>query len=119
MQPLVEQFTEERIKSGIWSDNAVAMTRGWLKMGLESRAMTRDLSWGVPVPLEGWEGKVMYVWFDAPIGYPSITAAYTDQWEKWWRDPENVQLVQFMGKDNGELPFAAQDLGWSQRDSHK
>lgn len=103
MQPMVEEFTEQSIKTGKWSDNAIAMTRGWLKQGLESRAMTRDLQWGVPVPLKGWEGKVMYVWFDAPIGYPSITAAYTDQWEKWWRDPENVELVQFMGKDNGAL----------------
>lgn len=62
--------------------------------------MTRDLQWGVPVPLKGWEHKVMYVWFDAPIGYPSITANYTDEWRKWWRDPKNVRLVQFMGKDN-------------------
>jgi len=69
--------------------------------------MTRDLKWGVKLPEElgkEWENKVMYVWFDAPIGYPSITAAYTDEWKQWWRNPENVELSQFMGKDNGEQP---------------
>ena len=85
---------------GVWASNAVSQTKGWLTQGLEARAMTRDLQWGVPVPLKGWEHKVMYVWFDAPIGYPSITANYTDEWRKWWRDEKNIRLVQFMGKDN-------------------
>lgn len=65
--------------------------------------MTRDLTWGVPVPEvgnkeedEAMKGKVMYVWLDAPIGYPSITASYTDEWEKWWKNPDDVQLYQFM-----------------------
>lgn len=101
MQPQIEDFVKHASDNGVWTDNAIAMTRGWLKEGLKSRAMTRDLKWGVPVPLEGWEHKVMYVWFDAPIGYPSITACYTSEWEKWWKDPENVKLYQFMGKDNG------------------
>jgi methionyl-tRNA synthetase len=61
------------------------------------------LKWGTPVPLPEYSDKVFYVWFDAPIGYISITANYTDHWEKWWKDPENVKLVQFMGKDN--IPF--------------
>ncbi|KAJ9109988.1 hypothetical protein QFC20_003188 [Naganishia adeliensis] len=78
-----------------------------MKGGLRPTAVTRDLSWGVPVPEvgdreedEAMKGKVMYVWLDAPIGYPSITANYTPDWEKWWRNPENVELYQFMGKDN-------------------
>lgn len=65
--------------------------------------MTRDLYWGVPVPEPGFEDKKFYVWFDAPIGYISITANYMDEWEQWWKNPEDVQLYQFMGKDN--VPF--------------
>jgi methionyl-tRNA synthetase len=65
--------------------------------------MTRDLTWGVKVPVEGMDNKVFYVWFDAPIGYISITATYTKDWEKWWKNPQNVKLFQFMGKDN--VPF--------------
>jgi methionyl-tRNA synthetase len=103
MQPEIEDFVTKAISNGVWSENAKAMTRAWLKGGLEPRAMTRDLQWGVPVPIKGYENKVMYVWFDAPIGYPSITSCYTEEWERWWKDEENVQLVQFMGKDNGEL----------------
>ncbi|RKO99392.1 hypothetical protein CXG81DRAFT_14581 [Caulochytrium protostelioides] len=93
------------VKGG-WSTNSIQITENWLKEGLKPRCITRDLSWGVPVPEDtrpGFEKKVFYVWFDAPIGYPSITAGYTAQWEKWWKDPEHVQLYQFMGKDN--VPF--------------
>ncbi|KAL1866303.1 hypothetical protein VTK73DRAFT_4761 [Phialemonium thermophilum] len=72
----------------------------WLKEGLEPRSITRDMRWGTKVPLPGYEEKVIYPWFDACIGYVSITACYTDQWEKWWRSPKDVQLYQFMGKDN-------------------
>jgi len=61
------------------------------------------LKWGTPVPLEKFKDKVFYVWFDAPIGYISITANYTDEWKQWWKNPENVELFQFMGKDN--VPF--------------
>jgi methionyl-tRNA synthetase len=72
-----------------------------LKEGLKGRCITRDLKWGTPIPLEEYSNKVFYVWFDAPIGYLSITAGYAENdWEKWWKDPENVQLYQFMGKDN-------------------
>jgi methionyl-tRNA synthetase len=61
--------------------------------------INKDLKWGTPVPLPGYEKKVLYVWFDACIGYVSITATYTKDWEKWWKNPENVQLYQFMGKE--------------------
>ncbi|KCV67372.1 methionine-tRNA ligase (EC:6.1.) [Fonticula alba] len=89
--------------TGMWSDNSKSITESWLREGLRARCMTRDLSWGTPVPLPGMENKVLYVWFDAPIGYLSITAEYTDDWELWWKNPEQVQLYQFMGKDN--VPF--------------
>jgi methionyl-tRNA synthetase len=88
---------------GAWPQNGISITRSWLKQGLEGRSITRDLKWGTPIPLPGYEKKVLYVWFDACIGYPSITANYTKDWELWWRDPENVKLYQFMGKDN--VPF--------------
>ncbi|GAA5972643.1 hypothetical protein JCM8115_006458 [Rhodotorula mucilaginosa] len=106
LQPQIEEFVHRASSAGTWSSNGKAFTDGWLRGGLQSRGMTRDLKWGVPLPKElgpKWEGKVMYVWFDAPIGYPSITANYTDEWKQWWRNPENVKLYQFMGKDN--VPF--------------
>ncbi|KAK2494216.1 hypothetical protein MC885_013299 [Smutsia gigantea] len=86
-----------------WTPNARFIIRSWLRDGLKPRCITRDLKWGTPVPLEGFEDKVFYVWFDATIGYLSITANYTDQWEKWWKNPEQVNLYQFMAKDN--VPF--------------
>ena len=85
---------------GGWSANCVSMTEAWLKGGLKERCITRDLKWGTPVPQDGFRNKVFYVWFDAPIGYLSITANYTPEWERWWRAPDDVELVQFMGKDN-------------------
>ncbi|KAJ2825221.1 methionine--tRNA ligase mes1, partial [Coemansia erecta] len=103
LQPQCEAFVKESSAAGAWSANAQAITSGWLKEDLRPRAITRDLKWGVPVPLEGFESKVFYVWFDACIGYPSITAAYTAEWERWWKNPANVKLYQFMGKDN--VPF--------------
>ena len=73
-------------------------------MGLKNKCITRDLKWGVSVPVEGYEKKVFYVWFDAPIGYISITAnLLQDDYQKWWKNPKNVSLYQFMGKDN--VPF--------------
>lgn len=105
LQPQIEEFVETSVEKGGWSDNAVSIAKDWLKRGLQERGITRDLSWGVPVPLPGYENKVFYVWFEACIGYPSITANYTEEWEKWWKDPENVQLYQFLGKDN--VPFHA------------
>lgn len=86
-----------------WTQNSRQITKGWLADGLKPRCITRDLKWGTPVPLEGYTDKVFYVWFDAPIGYISITANYTDQWEKWWKNPDEVEYVQFMAKDN--VPF--------------
>jgi methionyl-tRNA synthetase len=103
LQPKIEAAFEKSAKEGKWSQNGITITQSWLKEGLRPRCITRDLKWGIPVPAEGFEGKVFYVWFDAPIGYPSITANYTDEWEKWWKNPENVKLYQFMGKDN--VPF--------------
>ncbi len=91
--------------AGFWSQNTVRIAESWLREGLKRRAITRDLKWGVPVPLPGYENKVFYVWFDAPIGYVSITANLTEEWQKWWMDPEGVRLYQFMGKDN--VPFHA------------
>ncbi|EMS24164.1 methionyl-tRNA synthetase [Rhodotorula toruloides NP11] len=106
LQPQIEEFVKKSSSTGTWSANGKAFTDGWLRGGLQSRGMTRDLEWGVKLPKElgpKWENKVMYVWFDAPIGYPSITANYTDEWQQWWRKPEDVTLYQFMGKDN--VPF--------------
>ncbi|KAI0451867.1 methionyl-tRNA synthetase-like protein [Xylaria acuta] len=96
-----------------WSNTGVMITKDWLKK-LHERSITRDLKWGVPIPKglkglsdEAYDDKVFYVWFDACIGYPSITKAYTDgddlsgsNWEKWWKNPKDVTLYQFMGKDN-------------------
>ncbi|MBO4943211.1 MAG: methionine--tRNA ligase [Muribaculaceae bacterium] len=83
-----------------WKTNVYGQCKSWLDMGLQPRAVSRDLSWGVPVPVEGAEGKVLYVWFDAPIGYISNTKELLpDSWEKWWKDPES-RIINFIGKDN-------------------
>uniref|UniRef100_A0A1J3EI29 methionine--tRNA ligase n=2 Tax=Noccaea caerulescens TaxID=107243 RepID=A0A1J3EI29_NOCCA len=103
MKDKLEEYIKETSVTGYWSQNAIQTTNAWLKDGLRHRCITRDLKWGVPVPLENYKEKVFYVWFDAPIGYVSITACYTSEWEKWWKNPENVELYQFMGKDN--VPF--------------
>ncbi|ORY63015.1 tRNA synthetases class I (M)-domain-containing protein [Pseudomassariella vexata] len=103
LTPEISKWMEKSSKEGNWTSNGISIAKSWLDRGLEGRSITRDLKWGTPVPLEGYENKVMYVWFDACIGYPSITANYTDQWEQWWRNPDDVKLYQFMGKDN--VPF--------------
>jgi len=98
--------------------NTTTITAAWLKLGLRARSITRDYKWGTKVPLPGFDNKVMYSWFDAPIGYVSITACYTDQWEWWSRDPDNVQLYQFMGKDNvvfHSVIFPASQIGTPDR----
>ena len=83
-----------------WRSNVYGQVKSWLDGGLQPRAVTRDLDWGVPVPVEGAEGKVLYVWFDAPIGYISNTMELLpDDWEKWWKSPD-TKLVHFIGKDN-------------------
>ncbi|EOY05213.1 Methionine--tRNA ligase / methionyl-tRNA synthetase / MetRS, putative isoform 2 [Theobroma cacao] len=97
------EYIDKMSVAGSWSQNAINTTQAWIKEGLKARCITRDLKWGVPVPHENFKDKVFYVWFDAPIGYVSITSCYTPDWEKWWKNPENVELFQFMGKDN--VPF--------------
>ena len=82
-----------------WKTNVYGQCKSWLDQGLQPRAVSRDLDWGVPLPLEGTEGKVLYVWFDAPIGYISATKELTDDWEKYWKD-EGTKMVHFIGKDN-------------------
>ena len=83
-----------------WKPNVYGQCKSWLDMGLQPRAVSRDLDWGIPVPVVGAEGKVLYVWFDAPIGYISNTKELLpDSWEKWWKDPE-TRLLHFIGKDN-------------------
>ena len=103
-----QQWLKEWILEGHkeWRPNVYGQCKSWLDMDLQPRAMTRDLDWGIPVPVEGAEGKVLYVWFDAPIGYISNTKELCDyepekwgSWEKWWQD-EETRLLHFIGKDN-------------------
>jgi len=101
--PLLKAWIDKASVDGFWAKNAVQVTNSWIRDGLKERCITRDLKWGIPVPKEGFEDKVFYVWFDAPIGYISITANHTDDWKRWWQDPENTELFQFIGKDN--IPF--------------
>ena len=97
-----EQWLREWILEGHteWRSNVYGQVKSWLDGGLQPRAVTRDLDWGVPVPVEGAEGKVLYVWFDAPIGYISNTRElFPQSWEQWWKSPD-TKLVHFIGKDN-------------------
>ncbi len=103
-QDWLKQWILEEHKE--WRPNVYGQCKSWLDMDLQPRAMTRDLNWGIPVPVEGAEGKVLYVWFDAPIGYISNTKELCDAhpekwgtWQKWWQDPES-RLIHFIGKDN-------------------
>ena len=82
-----------------WKTNVYGQCKSWLDTGLQPRAVSRDLNWGIPVPVEGAEGKVLYVWFDAPIGYISATKDLTPEWEKYWKS-EDTKMVHFIGKDN-------------------
>lgn len=89
-----------------WTHNARVITRSWLREGLKPRCVTRDLKWGVPVPHKGFENKVFYVWFDAVLGYQSITKKYTKEYRQWWQPTDanvKIDLFQFMAKDN--VPF--------------
>uniref|UniRef100_A0A1Q3FWE3 Methionine--tRNA ligase, cytoplasmic n=1 Tax=Culex tarsalis TaxID=7177 RepID=A0A1Q3FWE3_CULTA len=104
IEPRLKEWVD-RAENG-WTHNARVITRAWLREGLKSRCITRDLKWGIPVPLEGYEDKVFYVWFDAPIGYMSITSRYCkDSWKQWWQPEQDkkIDLYQFMAKDN--VPF--------------
>ena len=97
-EPWLRQWILEDHKE--WRSNVYGQCKSWLDLGLQPRAVSRDLDWGVPVPVEGAEGKVLYVWFDAPIGYISNTRELLpDSWEKWWKQ-EDSRLVHFIGKDN-------------------
>ncbi|BEJ14107.1 hypothetical protein CspHIS471_0312810 [Cutaneotrichosporon sp. HIS471] len=113
IQPRLEEWMQHARVKGKWSSNVVVTDKGeiveprMLGEGLRPSAVTRDLKWGVPVPSVGdkeeddkLKDKVIYVWFDAPIGYISMTKSYTDKWQEWWMNPKNVELYQFMGKDN-------------------
>jgi len=97
-QPELEKWILEGHRE--WKTNVYGQCQSWLDMGLQPRAVSRDLDWGVPVPVEGAEGKVLYVWFDAPIGYISNTKELLpDTWQTWWKDPE-TRIINFIGKDN-------------------
>ena len=109
--PKIEKRLAEWVKSKepFWPDVAYSIAQKWLKEGLQERCITRDLKWGFPVNKAGYEDKVFYVWFDAPIGYIGITKQWADEkplerdWKKWWLDAQDVRYVEFMGKDN--VPF--------------
>ena len=97
-EPWLREWILEQHKE--WKTNVYGQCKSWLDGGLQPRAVTRDLDWGVPVPVDGAAGKVLYVWFDAPIGYISNTKELLPQsWEKWWKDPD-TRLIHFIGKDN-------------------
>ena len=108
----LEAWIKTASEKGFWANNAIQMTQAWIRDGLRERAITRDLKWGIPVPRPGYENKVFYVWFDAPIGYISITgnlgeetgkSGWRDFTDYWWKSPDDVELFQFIGKDN--IPF--------------
>ena len=117
----LNEWVDKTAKEGKWSDNAINITKAWIRDGLNERAITRDLKWGIPVPKEGYENKGFYVWFNAPIGYMSITKQLANElgkegkksfdWKSWWlpseseegKSKEKVDLFQFIGKDN--IPF--------------
>lgn len=107
--PLIEKRLAEWIKTKepFWPDVAYSIAQKWLKEGLKERCITRDLKWGFPVNKPGYEDKVFYVWFDAPIGYIGITKQWADEqhrsWKDWWLDAKDIKYVEFMGKDN--VPF--------------
>jgi len=104
LQPTLEEWINKTVDNSDWTNSAKVITKSWIKEGLKPRCITRDLKWGTKVPLEGFEDKVFYVWFDAPIGYLSITANYTAEWRQWWKPSlPQVQYFQFMAKDN--VPF--------------
>lgn len=96
-EPFLKKWILEDNKN--WKTNVYGQCKSWLDTGLQPRAVSRDLNWGVPLPVDNAEGKVMYVWFDAPIGYISATRELTSEWEKYWKDP-GTKMVHFIGKDN-------------------
>jgi len=111
IRELLENWLKTASIDGFWANNAIQMTQAWIRDGLRERAITRDLKWGIPVPKSGYEKKVFYVWFDAPIGYISLTGNIEEirggDWRSflnyWWKSPDETELFQFVGKDN--IPF--------------
>ncbi|MBQ8751059.1 MAG: methionine--tRNA ligase [Alphaproteobacteria bacterium] len=129
--PKIEPLLKDWLitKEPFWPDVAYSIAQKWLKEGLQARCITRDLKWGFPVNKPGYENKVFYVWFDAPIGYIGITKQWADEdpknrnWKDWWYDASNVRHIEFMGKDNvpyHSITFPATLLGtgenWTQVD---
>lgn len=100
LQSEIDMFFQQSATNGAWLNNSKDITSAWLKKGLKPQSIIKDMKWGTEVPLPGYEDKVIYSWFDACIGYVFITAHYTDQWQQWWRNPDDVQLYQFIEKDN-------------------
>ena len=96
-EPFLKKWILEDHKE--WKTNVYGQCKSWIDAGLQPRAVSRDLNWGVPVPVEGADGKVLYVWFDAPIGYISATKELTDDWKTWWQD-DTTRMLHFIGKDN-------------------
>eukprot|EP00056_Hartaetosiga_gracilis_P004250 m.72946 g.72946 ORF g.72946 m.72946 type:complete len:781 (-) comp11763_c1_seq1:77-2419(-) len=125
LQPKIEEYFKQSSTDGVWSSNACDITLNWLREGLQERCITRDLDWGTKVPAtdkwEGYDDKVFYVWFDAPIGYVSITANYTADWRKWWKNEDDnvdIELFQFMAKDNvlfHSIIFPGSQLGTGEK----
>jgi methionyl-tRNA synthetase len=121
-QPALEKYVDEMNKKYGWKENVLQYCRGWFKDGLKDRAITRDLDWGIKVPVEGAAGKVIYVWFEAVLGYISSTKEYSqkinqpDLWRKYWQDP-NTKYVAFIGKDNvvfHTIVFPAILMAWNE-----
>ena len=103
VEPELRKWIDKASKEGNWTQNSISITTGFISEGIKERCITRDLKWGIPVPGDDpdMKNKVFYVWFDAPIGYISITGCLVgDNWKKWWQNPDHVKLYQFMGKDN-------------------
>ena len=108
LEPQLQKFFNKSSSEGDWTSNAKLITSSWIRDGLKPRCITRDLKWGTPVPLDGFRDKVFYVWFDAPIGYPSITANYTDKWEKWWKNPQEVSGINSFRRGRSQLSTFSQ-----------
>jgi len=126
-QPKLEQYIDEMNKKYGWKENVLQYCRGWFKDGLRDRAVTRDLDWGVKVPVDNAEGKVLYVWFDAVLGYISATKELSQKrgdenlWKKYWQDPE-TKYVAFIGKDNVVfhcIVFPAMLMAWNEGENEK
>ena len=126
-QPRLEEYINEMNEKYGWKDNVLQYCRGWFKNGLNDRAMTRDLDWGVKVPLEDAEGKVLYVWFEAVLGYISSTKEYSEKigkpnlWKEYWQDP-NTKYIAFIGKDNVVfhcIVFPAMLMAWNDGEKEK